>query len=61
MITDRHHEPVTIPDQACPNARPRTPMSVSRKRRHMSHSGTRQPLVPNDSTEPPTTSERTRP
>jgi hypothetical protein len=46
MITDRHHEPVTIPDQACPNARPRTPMSVSRKRRHMSHSGTTQPLVP---------------
>jgi hypothetical protein len=25
MITDRHHEYATIPDQACPNAQPPNP------------------------------------
>ena len=31
MIIDRHHESVTIPDQAFPNARPRTPVSVKQE------------------------------
>ena len=61
MITDRDHESVTIPDQAFPTHRARTPVSVKKKRRHMSHSATTQPLIPNDGTQPPTTSKRTRP